>query len=241
MRALLIGNLRASLTVARSLARAGWTVDAGVDGLDPYLFWSNCVADTFRHPPLDAEPDAASAVILERLSAHPVDAVIPISEVAARVVAQRRAAFDAHALVVAPDAEIVRACADKAGLFAVCDALGVGLARRAIVPDHKALIAEAADIGFPIIVKPVDSTAYVFGEKAVIAQDAADLARRVPSWPEPHETVCVQRFVQGPRQNAYFAAHEGDVLGGVVVEIGRTDRADGTGYAVTGVARPPPP
>jgi hypothetical protein len=44
---LLLGNLRASLTLARSLARAGHRIVAGMDAPDPYLFLSRHVAHVF--------------------------------------------------------------------------------------------------------------------------------------------------------------------------------------------------
>lgn len=44
----------------------------------------------------------------------------------------------------------------------------------------------------------------------------------------------MQRFVDGPRINVYFAAVEGRLVGAVPVEIGRTDALDGTGYALAG-------
>jgi hypothetical protein len=50
----LFGNLRASLTLARSLSRAGHVVHAGVDDPDPYLFASRHVKGVLHH----ARPDS---------------------------------------------------------------------------------------------------------------------------------------------------------------------------------------
>ena len=237
----LLGNLRSSLTLARSLARAGHAVHAGYDSLDPFLVRSRAVAGVCPHAMLDEDPEAALRQVNAYLSQHPeIEAVIPVSEVALRLVSRHRDRFPPGVRAVVADDRLVEACSDKARLFELCDRLGVRLARRSMATDLAQLSAAVGEVGLPCIVKPVESTEFVWGRKAVILHTAED-ARRLASWPEGHRTLCVQSFVDGPRHNVYFGAARGRLLGAVEVEVLRTDRLDGVGYAVEGVSTPPLP
>jgi len=236
---LLLGNLRASLTLARSLARAGHRIVAGMDAPDPYLFLSRHVSHVFAHAPLDAQPDAALATVMEAIAREKVDVILPVSEGATRLVAREAERLSALAQLALPDPALVKRCADKAGLFEACEAAGVPLAKRRIVASVDDLHAAAADVGGPLIVKPTDSTAYVLGRKAVVLETPDAACDAFTAWPADHQTLCVQRFVDGPRLNVYFAAVNGTLIGAVPVQIGRTDALDGTGYAVAGRSIPP--
>lgn len=239
---LLLGNLRSSLTLARKLHAAGWTVHCGVDSDDPYLSFSRAAAGAFQHAPLDTCPDLALDDVGGYLVKHPeITAIIPVSEVATRVVSRRRDRFDASVSLLMADDAVVELCADKAQLFRLCDQLGVRLARRIIVESHAALQSAVEAMGRPCVVKPVESTEALFGAKALILRRDDDAAERLPEWPAGHRTLCVQSFVDGPRVNVYFGATQGRLLGAAAVEIARTDRWDGTGYAVEGVSVRPSP
>ncbi|HEX8570307.1 MAG TPA: hypothetical protein VF699_10360 [Caulobacteraceae bacterium] len=228
---LLFGNLRSSLTVARSLSRAGHVVHAGWDEPDPYLTASRHVAHAFRHALPDSEPEAALRDLLAYLEAHPeIEALAPVSEIAARLVSRHRERFPAGVRLLLPEASVVETCVDKAKMFDLCETLGVALARREIVRDHAALLAAVAAVGRPCVVKAVDSAHYLFGRKALILHEGDDAAALLPHWPAEHEALCVQTFVDGPRHDISFAAYRGTLIGAVDCAVLRTDRADGTGY-----------
>lgn len=230
----LLGNLRASLTLARSLSRAGHRIIAGMDEPDPYLFLSRHVDQMVPHAPLDEHPEAALKAIIPALGRHEVDILLPVSEVATRLVAAQHDRLRLHAGLAMPDSTVVAACADKAALFDACDVAGVPLAPRRIVSSVDALLAAVEDISGPLIIKPTDSAAYVLGHKALRFDDPVEVRAAFTAWPSDHRTLCVQRFVNGPRVNVYFAAQKGALLGAVPVQVTRTDAIDGTGYAVAG-------
>ena len=236
----LFGNLRASLTLARSLSRAGHVVHAGVDDPDPYLFASRHVKGVLNHARPDLDPEAALRQLVEYFERNPaIEALIPVSEVATRLISRNRDRFPARLRLVMAEERLVAACSDKAGLFALCDRLGLPIARRVEVSDLPALTQAVARVGTPCIVKPLESTEFVLGEKAVALREAGEAERRFTVWPEGHQALCVQSFIDGPRHNAYFGALEGRLLGAAEIEIRRTDRYDGTGYAVEGVSVAP--
>lgn len=228
---LLFGNLRSSLTLARQLSRAGCVVHAGYDEPDPYLIASNAVAAVFRHALPDAEPEAALGDLLAYLEQRTeIEAVAPVSEIAARLVSRNRERFPPGVRLLLPDASVVETCVDKARMFDLCEELGVALADRRIVRDRADLLAAVAAIGRPCVVKAVDSAHYLFGRKALVLREGDDAAALLPHWPAEHEALCVQTFVDGPRHDVSFAAHRGRLLGAVDCAVLRTDREDGTGY-----------
>ena len=235
---LLFGNLRSSLTAARSLARAGHVVHAGYDEFDPYLVASRCVSGVFPHAPPDKDPESALRHIESYLDAHPeIDVLLPVSEIAARLISRNRAPFEGRVHLLLPAAEVVETCVDKAAMFELCERLGVALARREIVADHAELLASIEVIGRPCIVKPVDSSHYVFGRKAIVLREGDDAHALLPNWPEHHARLCVQEFNEGFRHDVSFVAHQGRLVGAVDCEVRRTDRADGSGYTTELVSR----
>lgn len=238
----LFGNLRASLTLARTLARAGHGVHAGYDDLDPFLVRSNAVTGVVGHPAPDSDPEGALRQVTAYLEQHPeIEALIPVSEVAMRLVSRNRERFPPGVRLMVTDDRIVEACSDKAGLFDLCDRLGVPLARRRMAADMAALLDAVDEIGLPCIVKPVESTEFVWGRKAVVLRTPTEAAEWLVGWPEGHRTLCVQALVEGPRHNVYFGAANGRLLGAVEVEVLRTDRLDGVGYATEGRSVAPLP
>lgn len=228
---LLFGNLRSSLTLARSLAAAGHVIHCGMDEPDPYLITSRHVAGGFLHARPDLEPESALGSLLAYLGEHPeIDVVAPVSDIAVRLLSRRREAFPARISLLMASADVVETCIDKAIMFELCERLGVPLAPREIVADHQALLGAVGRIGRPCIVKPVDASHYLFDRKAIVLHEGDDAAALLPHWPAEHGTLCVQRFVGGFRHDISFVAHHGRLVGAVDCRVPRTDRADGTGY-----------
>ncbi|MBW3558342.1 MAG: ATP-grasp domain-containing protein [Proteobacteria bacterium] len=238
----LFGNLRASLTLARSLARDGHIIHAGYDELDPYLIASRHVAGAFQHARPDLEPEAALAGLQAYLDRHrSVDVVIPVSDIAVRLISRNRSRFRGRARLILPAPEVVETCIDKAAMFDLCERLGVALAPRRIVTDHPGLLAAVEAIGRPCIVKPVDACHYLFDRKAIILRAGEPVSAAVPFWPAEHRSLCVQAFVAGPRHDISFAAHQGRLVGAVDCKVLRTDRADDTGYTTQLISTAPHP
>ncbi len=140
-----------------------------------------------------------------------------------------------------PGAETVETCGQKGAMFETCDALGVPLAPYRIVRSKRELFDAAAQIGFPVIVKPSCVDAELFGRKALIIQSTADLNIWVTEWPDIHPELIVQRYVRGPRHSVIFCAENGHLLKAVEVRAERTHENDGTGYTTLGVTVDPTP
>ncbi len=241
-RVLLIGDARMAFPVAKALNRAGARVFAGVSVSSNYLEWSRHLAGSFRHSPLEPGTDEALPVILDWIDHHGgIDAIQPVSEAGSRMMARHRTAFEARGRLIMPDPATVAACMNKTGLFRLCERLGVALAPFRRVRSLNEARAAALEVGFPLILKPSIVDAELFGRKALIVPDPATLATALPTWPDNHPELIVQRYVSGPRHSVIFSADRGRLLGAVEIRAARTHEHDGTGYTTYGVTVTPTP
>jgi len=241
-RILLLGDSRMAFPIAKALSKQGASVFAGVSVYSNYLEWSRYVVCTFQHPSTDTGTDEALPYILHWLDQNaPVTAIQPVSESATRLISRHRSLFESYARLIMPSADTVKACGRKSEMFETCDALGIPLAPYRIVTSKRELFDAAADIGFPVIVKPSCVDAELFGRKALIIHSTADLNIWVTEWPEIHPELIVQRFVRGPRHSVVFSAEQGKILKAVEVLAQRTHENDGTGYTTLGIAIEPTP
>ena len=241
---LLLGDYRTSLTFARSLARAGHRVWLGRNGrirLGPH---SRCVEGVWEFPP--PRPDGSFVPALERhLAQHPkIDVVIPLGDVdlaavSARTPGGRELALPPGVELVMAPAAVVRDCLDKTAMCRVAAELSIPQAPFAVVEDLEGLHDAARRIGYPSVVKPTDQLARVNGEKALILDGAADLARRLASWPAGNRELLIQGYARGPRHNVQLLARDGELLAFVETKALRTTQADYTGYTVEGVSVTP--
>lgn len=228
--------------ISKSLSKQGIEVFAGVSIYSNYLEWSRYLKGTFRHPSTDSGTDEALPYILDWLEKNaPMTAIQPVSESALRLISRHRSLFEAHGRLIMPRAETVDLCGKKGDMFKICRELGVPLAPFSVVTSKRDLFDAAAEIGFPVIIKPSCVDAELFGRKALIIQSTADLHIRVTEWPEEHPELIVQRYVRGPRHSVVFCAEDGRLLKAVEVSARRTHESDGTGYTTLGVTVQPTP
>ena len=239
-RILLIGNYRPSLTIARVLHRAGHQVWAGENGYCDYLSWSQSVTGTLRI----ADFDAGAAVVEDvagHVRTHGFDAVWPVSDRATRLLAEHRAHLPEDCAVVSPEPDRVSQVVSKTAMAALCAQVNVPVAPYAEVAALDALEAACRALGPPVVVKPTGEGALINAKKVITLHRASDLEAELPRWPAGHGELLVQKRLDGPRHNHYFVADRGRLVSAAALEIIRTDRADGSGYAVEGVSAPPRP
>jgi biotin carboxylase len=127
-------------------------------------------------------------------------------------------------------------CDHKTRLLELAAELGIPQPGLAVVRDMPGLEAAVRETGYPCIVKPAVAELRLYGEKGVICRDAAQFKARFPVWPEGHESLLVQRYVEGYRHNLHFAARDGRVLRCLDAVSLRTMRPDGTGLTVEGIS-----
>lgn len=236
---MLLGNYRPTVAVARSLASLGYKVivsrDAG--GLAAV---SRSVAEVWDAPKAAGDPGFFDC-LADYLERRPeIGVVVPVEEKYVLGLAHNRAKLPGDRVYATPADETVKTCLDKVAMLRVADRAGVPSAPAEVVETPAQIFDAAARIGFPVIVRPLSSSRPVAGRKAFITRKEAELRASLAVWPEGHDQLIVQRFVQGPRYNVDFAARKGRVIRSVATRILRTDAFDGTGIDVCGKTLPMP-
>jgi len=231
---LILGNYRPTLRLASALHGLGRhvIVTRGCGG--GYADLSRYVAETWDHPPLASEA-AFFAALGKFLRSRPdIQVVVPLWERCVKSLEQHRHLLPGDRLFAAIDPATVETCLDKSKMLAAADETDVPNAPFRKVGTYEALWQAAIDIGYPHVVRPAGSQARIAGKKTLIVENPGDLAKALPAWPAEHDELVVQRYVDGPRINLYFAAQNGTPIRYLATEILKTDESDGTGLAVDG-------
>ena len=239
---LVLGNYWQTLTVIRSLGRAGFPVVLGCSRDDGRLFtqYSRYTGEIWRHPDLErAEGDFIEA-LAKFLNGRPdIIFVFPVWEAEVTCLMRHRAHLPQRPELVMANPSAVEASLDKFRLYEIADTLGIPLAMPRRATNRDEMLAIADDIGYPCVVKHNDSSRGLFGRKALIAASADELRQGVPHWPEQTAFLVVQRYMRGVRHNCHFLAEDGRLLAYFEQRVHRTDRPDGTGHGVDTVSHAP--
>src|SRR5262249_50722688 len=141
------------------------------------------------------------------------------------------------------DPGIIETCLHKTRMFVLAQQVGVTVEPYAAVTSAGDLHRAATNVGFPCIVRPIGSGPERFsdGRKAVVIPSPQALRDQFNDWPAEQPELLIQHYAPGPRHGIYFAARRGRILARLEVISERTDRADGTGFAVEGTTAAPDP
>ena len=132
---------------------------------------------------------------------------------------------------------VLQTCRRKASLFAIARELGIPTANYRLATSGHPLLGAADAVGYPCVVKAETEELRAFGRKALIVTGRAELQAALEHESQS-QALLVQSYVFGARHNLYFFAEAGVVRAVAQVQIIRTDRPDGTGYAVEGITVP---
>lgn len=235
---LLLGNFIPSLSVARALVAAGWRVTAGDGGEYSPARHSRAVDDIWTHPPISA-PDRFFESLAQLLASRPdIVAIMPLRPPYVGFLARHRDRLPEGITLAMTTPENVALCMDKERMYSLAARVGLPLRPAQAVRSLEALRSTVDEHGYPCVVRPTTDAGARLpgGRKAMTFPDAASLRDALPQWPTGHEALLVQRFVDGPRHNVFFAADHGHVLASLETRIDRTDAFDGTGSAIDGVS-----
>ena len=186
---------RAALGACRGLTRAGYRVCA-VSRLSPAVtHWSRACAERVRL----ADPRESVHAFVDGLGAllqrSRYDALIPGSDASVLAVSENRGELEPFTRLGLPSREVVRRVVDKVVLLDAAAAVGLASPASRPCADVGEADAAAAELGFPVVVKPAQSFAPVNGglqQRGVsIADDSEALAEAVRDFASP---FIVQRF-----------------------------------------------
>lgn len=238
---LVLGDYRQTVTVVRSLARAGFWVTLGTSDPRSSTALSRYVADAWIYDGSSAERFCASLEAYLR-QARP-DFVFTVGETPLRHLIGAWARFEPLATWVNPDAGTIARCFDKGALYALAPELGLPTLpwRRFTGAEDWRRAAQA--MGYPVVVKRTDSSAHVQGRKALIVQDPArfeSFLATLPWQPDAHELV-LQKYLPGVRHNCHVACADGMLVAYFQQKVLRTDELDDTGIGTAGMSVAPMP
>ncbi|MEM7207197.1 MAG: hypothetical protein AAF434_05200 [Pseudomonadota bacterium] len=239
---LLLGNRRQSLTVVRSLTKAGWKVIVGIneqDDRDAYAYRSRYVADVWHHNGWNRDEFDFSEALNELLIRRPeIGAIYPIDETAIRQIDALRESLVPRTVVVTTNRRALDVSLDKPSMLRLCRETGIPHETFEVI-DGAELETVGEKISLPCVVKPYDAETLYFGIKAAIVNNETELRALAGRDDWAGRKLIVQEFAKGPRHSVHFAAKNGELRAVCDVLVHRTDRLDGTGVAVSGVTVQP--
>jgi predicted ATP-grasp superfamily ATP-dependent carboligase len=232
---LLLGNYRPTLTLARVLSGKGYRIISGLEGHEGGAEYSRFVNQIWDHPHLRADPDKFAGALREFVEANDVSIIFPVSEEFVRFFSDAQYSCPKHSTVAMVDPKLVRKCLNKIYMLDLATKNQVPTASYAIAKSLVQLYEVGNRIGYPLVVRPEDSTQRLDGKKALFVADEHDLKRQLPDWSATDCGLVLQKKSTGRRHNIYFAARHGRLHRYVHAVILRTDNPDGSGLAVDGL------
>ena len=232
-----------TLTVIRSLARAGYEIILGVteEDLDRgYVHASRSVSSTWLHPHVVDDADNFDAAFLIFLEQNPqIKTIFPVGENSIRKLAAIRTAIPPGVSVAMPENNAIEACMNKPRAYQLADECGIPVPGTRSVKSANELLAAIDELGLPAIAKPLDSTNLLLNKKCVFIRTEQDLETLTANWPGTDNEFVVQNEITGIRHNCDVVAENGEIKIYFEAEILRTDQLDYAGNSVFDRSIPP--
>jgi predicted ATP-grasp superfamily ATP-dependent carboligase len=207
-RVLVLGDDRQTLTVVRSLARAGYEVTLGTDDAHSSTALSRYLADiwTYEWSGVNRFYNQLEGY----LRCERPDYVFTVGESQLRWLLRAAGRFERLATWASADFATLTQCFDKRALYALTRQLGIPTLPWQECSSVDAWRQAAQEMGYPVVVKPKDSTVPLQHKKAIICRTPEELERSFAD-PDPASLV-MQKFARGARHNCHFAAAEGKLV-----------------------------
>jgi biotin carboxylase len=238
-RVLVLGDYRQTVTVVRSLGRAGFEVTLGTDQAGSSTALSRFVSDVWLYD--NATPQRFCNNLEAFLRSERPDFVFTVGESQLRRLIEAAARFEPLSTWVNPDFATVARCFDKRAMYELAPAVGVPTVPWARFTSAEDWRSRALAMGYPVIVKRKDSASQVLERKALILQDPLELDAFLTALPREQDaaSLVLQKFAPGVRHNCHIAAADGQLLAYFQQKVLRTDEPDDTGIGVAGVSVQP--
>jgi predicted ATP-grasp superfamily ATP-dependent carboligase len=196
----------------RSLGRRGWRVTAADS--DPFSagFRSRYTSHRLLHPETTRDPDAVVDAIHGAVIATGIDLVVPVTDEVMLPLAAARTRFDGLTTLAMPDPAALQATQHKPTTLALAERLGIAIPPTRLVRGFDEAFSAAADLGYPLVVKPVASRTMLadgtIGSHAVAYAIDADALPRLLGLTGSDE-VLLQRWLPGEGMGVNLLMSEG--------------------------------
>ncbi len=205
-----------AIAILRSLGRKGYRLVAADGDPGSLGYFSRYAHESATYPLPESDPDAFCEFLLETVRRRGVDLVIPVTDLVIQPLAQARAAFEPYTRLAIPDPERLRVVTDKDATVALARKLGVPVPKTYTVNTVAEALAHAADLGWPVVLKPHISRLLRPGERiekysVSYAGDAESLREHMARL-EGRCAVLLQRYLHGVGHGVELLLHEGEPL-----------------------------
>jgi predicted ATP-grasp superfamily ATP-dependent carboligase len=195
------GEHRAALATVRSLGRAGYAVHVAASTPRSLAGASRAVrARVATPPPLD-DPTGFTDAIAAHVAEHGIAVVIPTTEAAALALLAAPERL-APAIIPMPDLATFRSLSDKASLAERAVAVGIAFPPQCEAPDSATAKRVAADLTYPIVLKPSRSVAEHDGVRVKLgvrhAANREQLESHLGQLPAAAYPLLLQQRIVGP-------------------------------------------
>ena len=240
MNILVIGNFQQTVTIIRSLGRNGYGVVIAKPSRNPvFTQYSRYVTDVWIHPPRDG--DEFFPALTECLRSRDIRCILPVGDADHHLICSHLDELPTDVDLVSPGPDVLRRCLDKGEAYLAAEQAGVPVPHQEIAHSLEEVHSGAEVVGFPCIVKPVDSLRFFWGKKALKFRNREELHDAFTTWPEGNDQLIVQEFATGQRHNCDLLATDGRLTDYFELKVLRTNFYNGTGLFVDGVSIPPDP
>jgi predicted ATP-grasp superfamily ATP-dependent carboligase len=236
------GNENHAVACVRSLGRAGHRVFVGADASWSKAGWSRAARGQFSYPSPQLEADAFVDRIAAEASREPGTLVLPMTERSTLPLSRERdRLLLAGARLVLPPHEAVLRAFDKAETTRLAASLGLVVPQTWTIDQDADAHAHAADLPYPVVLKPRSSEEPVPGEgmRALRTTGAPVYARTrsefLSAWAAMSarcRSALVQEFVEGTGVGFFALMRHGDSRAEFAHRRLRDVRPTGSGSAL---------
>jgi predicted ATP-grasp superfamily ATP-dependent carboligase len=216
---ILDGNQRSALAATRSLGRKGIDVAVGAEKGRSLASSSRFCKSVFAYPSPESDPPAFLRAVRETADRYVDPVLFPMTDTTVNEILLQRNLFPENVRIPFSDHERYDALSDKENLFRQAKSLAIPMPETLFSSDftsRDALISEAVEMGFPLVVKAAHSRARLSGEyvasSAIYANDPGELETVLGNEPFTRMRCLIQKKIQGPGIGIFLLARHGDVL-----------------------------
>lgn len=162
-------------------------------------------------PDFTREPDAYVEALLDLLDRHPARVLIPLHDGSIEAIRARRSAFDGRIAIALANEAALRLAISKPATLGLAAQLGLAVPHGVAISDPADVPSALREIGYPAVIKPVQSWVQANGPgtrlacRAVLNEEEA--RRSVTDVVQAGGTVVVQEWLSGRREaiNLFYA------------------------------------
>lgn len=195
------GDNRATLAITRSLGRAGHEVIVGEKQQPSLAQTSIGCTEALVYPDPVKRPDEFVAFLASAVRERHIDALLPVSDITAFLVAGHRHLLPDTCGVPFPSLEALEQAADKVGVVERAIRLGLPVPRSVVLESATTPIPDLP-FPYPVVVKPrqsrVRTTVGWVSSAVSYASDADALRRDLQGRPAHEFPLMVQERIEGP-------------------------------------------